>query len=202
MPCGSSVSDSDESGTFAEFFRESTGDCDNEENALLNIVGDEVVIVPRGLGSATYTGDLTFIKQFSDPELLVLQYDPDDTGPEPFARCLRARTFPSVKAAPPQRFLIIQLRRGASITSTPDRLRRTSILRHWRLSQANGKSTGRCSASAIRDSSSELNGCAFGRTPFVQHHVGPLSLRVEGCDVSPDFQAVRFKRLATGNSCY
>ena len=36
----------------------------------------------------------------------------------------------------------------------------------------------------------------------VQQHVGPLSLRVEGCDISPDFRAVRFKRLATGNSCY
>ena len=80
MPCGTTATTS-EGGTSGSFTRQPTGDCDGEKNAVLDIQGETIVFIPEGLGSANYTGDLTFIKQFDDPELLVLQYDPDDAGP-------------------------------------------------------------------------------------------------------------------------
>ena len=54
MPCGSSVSDSDEKGTFAEFFRESTGDCDNEKNALLKYRGRRSRLCPITLARSVF----------------------------------------------------------------------------------------------------------------------------------------------------
>jgi hypothetical protein len=80
MVCGIPATTSD-GETSASFTREPTGDCEGEKNAVLDIQGETIVFIPEGVGSANYTGDLSFIKQFDDPELLVLLYDPDDAGP-------------------------------------------------------------------------------------------------------------------------
>jgi hypothetical protein len=92
IECGGSVST--ESGeTSASFTRLDDGDCNPEElkSAFVNVeegdegFGDEtIVFVPRGEGTSNYEGTLSFVKAEDDPNLLVLQYDPDSEGPEGF----------------------------------------------------------------------------------------------------------------------
>ena len=80
MPCGTTATTSD-GETSASFTREFTDGCEGvDKSAVLDIQGETVVFIPEGVGSANYTGDLTFTKQFDDPQLLVLLYDPEDSG--------------------------------------------------------------------------------------------------------------------------
>jgi hypothetical protein len=64
------------------------GDCGDDIKVVqLDIVGNEIVFIPRGSVAASFLGSLTFTKMQSDPlddTALVLQYDPDDDGAEPF----------------------------------------------------------------------------------------------------------------------
>jgi hypothetical protein len=92
LECGGSA-DAEGEGTTASFTRIDDGDCNDEEakSAFVDIdsgnegVGDEVVtFIPHGEGSSNYQGTLSFVKAFDDPNLLVLQYDPDADGPEDF----------------------------------------------------------------------------------------------------------------------
>ena len=42
---------------------------------------DEVVVfIPSGFGTSEYAGVITLVKDAADPDLLVLQYDPDGSG--------------------------------------------------------------------------------------------------------------------------
>lgn len=92
LECGGSVST--ESGdTSATFTRLDDGTCNPEEakSAFVDIeegdegFGDEtIVFIPRGEGTSNYEGTLSFVKADDDPNLLVLQYDPDADGPEDF----------------------------------------------------------------------------------------------------------------------
>jgi hypothetical protein len=83
--CDGAVTDSTEiiSATFTLI-----GDCgDSIKVVELDVIDNEVVFVPRGSAAASFEGGLTFTKTQSDPlddTALVLQYDPDDDGLEPF----------------------------------------------------------------------------------------------------------------------
>lgn len=92
IACGGSVGT--ESGdTSATFTRLDDGTCNPEEDksAFVDITegeegfGDEtIVFIPRGEGTSSYEGTLSFVKADDDPNLLVLQYDPDADGPEDY----------------------------------------------------------------------------------------------------------------------
>jgi hypothetical protein len=103
LPCGGTVStgETDPSGSFT---REASGDCVQEKNAVVGVNGEVIVFIPNGLGTSNYTGDLNFTKTSSDPNLLVLQYDPDDEGPGPFKKvpaCQDVTVGPPVAATIP-----------------------------------------------------------------------------------------------------
>jgi hypothetical protein len=84
LPCEGTVSsgETDPSGSFT---RES-GNCEEAKTAVVGVNGEVVTFIPNGSGTSNYTGDLSFTKASSDPNLLVLQYDPDDSGPAPFKK--------------------------------------------------------------------------------------------------------------------
>lgn len=91
LECGETISE-EEAGTSASFTRiddpNNPDDCDDSQvkNAELDIVpGDgevptEVVFSPSGEAVVSFRGTLTFTKNSSDSDLLVLQYDPGDEG--------------------------------------------------------------------------------------------------------------------------
>ncbi|HKX74604.1 MAG TPA: SdrD B-like domain-containing protein, partial [Acidimicrobiia bacterium] len=94
--CGQSVpaeGPAEGEGSSASFTRPDDGSCDDsvEKSAFVAIdsgsegPGDEVVVfIPRGDTTVNFQGEIQFTKPFDDPNLLVLQYDPDAEGPEDF----------------------------------------------------------------------------------------------------------------------
>jgi hypothetical protein len=82
MPCGEPVGAEGENAN-ASFTR--VENCDGDKRAFVDIDEDDVVtFIPRGEGTSNYEGTLSFVKPFDDPNLLVLQYDPDADGPAGF----------------------------------------------------------------------------------------------------------------------
>lgn len=90
--CGGSVGAEGE-GSFATFTRPDDGSCDDlaTKSAFVAVdsggdgAGDEVVVfIPRGDTPVNFEGEILFTRAFDDPNLLVLQYDPDAEGPEDF----------------------------------------------------------------------------------------------------------------------
>jgi hypothetical protein len=93
LECGGSVNTDEGEDAFASFTRVDDGSCNPDEtkSAFVDVdpggdgLGDEVVtFIPRGTGTSNYEGTLSFVKASSDPNLLVLQYDPDADGPLDF----------------------------------------------------------------------------------------------------------------------
>lgn len=62
--------------------------------AAVAVEGDEIVFIPNGDGTAEYQGTLTFRKDFNDPELLILLYDPDGEGFDPVPACADENQLP------------------------------------------------------------------------------------------------------------
>jgi hypothetical protein len=84
ITCDVAVSGTDE-GTTASFTRIDSGTCDDGKRVIFDIQDDVVTFIPIGGDPASqYTGEITFTKAAADPNALVLQYDPDDDGSEPF----------------------------------------------------------------------------------------------------------------------
>jgi hypothetical protein len=74
------------------------GECGEGQTkvAAVAVEGDEIVFIPTGDGTAQYEGTLTFSKLFSDPDLLILMYNPDPDGEvfTPVPACAGANQLP------------------------------------------------------------------------------------------------------------
>lgn len=85
IECGVVTEVTNEDGSVTGSFTRSGDDCESVKLVDLFVTeADEIVFIPRGSGTATYTGVLTFEKAADDPSALVLQYDPDDDGAAPY----------------------------------------------------------------------------------------------------------------------
>lgn len=85
IECGVATEVTNEDGSVTGSFTRSGDDCESVKVVDLFVTeANEVVFIPRGSGTATYTGVLTFEKAADDPSALVLQYDPDDDGAAPY----------------------------------------------------------------------------------------------------------------------
>jgi hypothetical protein len=75
------------------------GECGEGQSKVAEVsvggeAGDEIVFIPNGDGTAEYQGTLTFRKDFNDPQLLVLLYDPDGEGFGPVPACVDENQLP------------------------------------------------------------------------------------------------------------
>ena len=85
------------SGSFVRLDNETCdeGDVKGVRTGIEDDAGDEVIVfIPSGFGTSEYTGELILFKEATDPDLLVLQYDPDGSGFRDVPACIDA-TFVS-----------------------------------------------------------------------------------------------------------
>jgi hypothetical protein len=85
IECDVETEVSNDDGSVTGSFIRTGEDCDTVKLVEVDVTEtNEVVFIPQGSGNASYTGVLTFEKEADNPSALVLQYDPDDLGPDPF----------------------------------------------------------------------------------------------------------------------
>ena len=85
IECGVVTEASNEDGSVTGAFTRVGEDCESVKLVDLEVTeANEIVFIPRGAGTASYTGVLTFEKSADDPSALILQYDPDDDGVAPY----------------------------------------------------------------------------------------------------------------------